>query len=56
MREAPTRRQVLSYLFTTPSLPGKFLVDRVRALDAPLVPLYGRLKDRQSITFNDPAT
>ncbi|KAL7531456.1 hypothetical protein ACHAWF_003780 [Thalassiosira exigua] len=53
---APMKKQAVSYLFTTPSIPGKFLVDKARALNVPKGPLYGRLKAGKSVTFVDPTT
>ncbi|KAL3822251.1 hypothetical protein ACHAXA_005884 [Cyclostephanos tholiformis] len=51
-----TTKQAVSYLFTTPPLPGRFLVDRARALGVPRGPLYAQLKAGKNITFIDPNT
>ena len=45
------RRQVLSFLFTTPPIQGKFLADKAKALGIPPGPLYGKLKSGNSVTF-----
>lgn len=44
-------RQVLSFIFTTPPIQGKFDVDRAKALGIPPGPLYGQLKSGKSVTF-----
>jgi ribonuclease Z len=46
-------RQVLSFLFTTPSIPGKFLAEKAVALGIPRGPLYGELKAGKTVTFPD---
>jgi ribonuclease Z len=43
--------QVLSFLFTTPPILGKFLPQKAAALGVPKGPLYGKLKNGQSISF-----
>jgi ribonuclease Z len=43
--------QVISYLFTTPPISGKFLVEKAKELGIPPGPLYTRLKSGSSITF-----
>lgn len=43
--------QVLSFIFTTPPIQGKFLVERAKALGIPPGPLYGHLKNGISVTF-----
>ncbi|KAL3911724.1 MAG: hypothetical protein SGILL_007170, partial [Bacillariaceae sp.] len=50
----PERRQVLSFLFTTPPVLGRFLADKAKELGIPKGPLYGKLKNGQSVTFPDP--
>ncbi len=45
--------QVLSFVFTTPPVPGKFLPDKARELGIPPGPLYARLKMGESVTFVD---
>jgi len=45
--------QVLSFIFTTPPIPGKFLPDKARELGIPPGPLYAKLKNGQSVTFVD---
>lgn len=44
-------RQLLSFIFTTPPIQGKFDVDRAKALGIPPGPLYGQLKSGKSVTF-----
>jgi ribonuclease Z len=46
-------KQVLSFIFTTPKVPGKFLPDKAMELGVPKGPLYGLLKSGQSVTFVD---
>jgi len=46
-----TNHQALSYIFTTPPIQGKFLVDRAAALGIPKGPLFGQLKNGKSVTF-----
>ena len=45
------RRVVISYLFITPPLPGKFRADKAVELGVPRGPLYGQLKAGHSVTF-----
>lgn len=53
----PSRlKQAISYLFTTPPIPGKFLIDKAQALGVPRGPLYSQLKSGKSVTFLDPVT
>lgn len=43
----------VSYLFNTPEVSGKFDVIRAKALNIPMGPLYGQLKNGKSITLDD---
>jgi ribonuclease Z len=45
--------QVLSFVFTTPPIQGKFLVDKAKALGIPPGPLYAQLKSGKSIKFQN---
>jgi ribonuclease Z len=57
LRQFPLRlKQAVSYLFTTPPIPGKFLVDKAQALGVPRGPLYAQLKSGKSVTFLDTTT
>jgi ribonuclease Z len=47
------KKQVLSFLFTSPPIQGKFLTDRAKSLGIPPGPLYGQLKNGKSVTFTD---
>ncbi|KAL7465251.1 hypothetical protein ACHAXS_005596 [Conticribra weissflogii] len=49
-------KQALSYLFTTPPIPGKFLVEKARQKNIPPGPLYAQLKAGKTVTFVDPTT
>lgn len=49
-------RQALSYIFTTPPVQGKFLVERAKEMGIPPGPLYGQLKAGKSVTFVHPST
>jgi ribonuclease Z len=51
--EQKVPKQVLSFIFTTPKVPGKFLPDKAKELGVPKGPLYGLLKSGQSVTFPD---
>lgn len=48
--------QVLSFLFTTPPIAGKFLIEKAKALGIPKGPLYRRLKAGETITFPNPSS
>ncbi|CAJ1907227.1 unnamed protein product [Cylindrotheca closterium] len=50
-----TNDQALSYIFTTPPIQGKFLVERAIALGIPKGPLFGQLKNGKSVTFTNEA-
>lgn len=52
----PIAKQAVSYLFTTPPIPGKFLVDKAQSLGVPRGPLFAQLKAGKCITFIDPST
>ena len=45
------RREVLSFLFTTPPIQGKFLAEKAKELGIPKGPLYGQLKAGKSVVF-----
>ena len=49
-------KQAISYVFTTPPIPGKFLIEKARKLNVPMGPLCGQLKAGKSVTFIDPET
>jgi ribonuclease Z len=43
--------EVLSFLFTSPPIPGKFQPQKASELGVPKGPLFGKLKSGQSVTF-----
>lgn len=47
---------VASFIFTTTPISGKFQVERAKAIGIPLGPLYAKLKQGQTITFQHPET
>lgn len=47
------RRQVLSFIFRTPRIPGKFLPDKAVELGVPKGPLFAQLKSGKSVVFTD---
>jgi len=47
-------KQAQSYLFTTPPIPGKFLIEKARQKRVPPGPLYAQLKAGKTVTFADP--
>ena len=49
-------KHVASYVFTTPPIPGKFLIEKARELNVPMGPLCGQLKAGKTVTFIDPKT
>jgi len=49
-------KQAISYLFTTPPLPGKFLINKAIELNIPRGPLYAQLKKGEDVTFLDSKT
>jgi ribonuclease Z len=49
-------RQSLSYVFTSPPIPGKFLPQEASKLGVPKGPLYAQLKAGKSVTFVDGAS
>jgi len=49
-------KHVMSYVFTSPPIPGKFLIEKARELNVPMGPLCGQLKAGKSVTFIDPQT
>ncbi len=49
-------RQAMSYIFTTPPVQGKFLVDKAKKLGIPPGPLYGQLKAGKDVKFINPTT
>lgn len=51
-----TMKQAVSYLFTTPPIPGKFLIDKALALGVPRGPLFAQLKTGNDVTYIDPST
>lgn len=46
-------KTLLSYIFTSPPILGKFLADKAKELGIPPGPLYGQLKSGKSVTFLD---
>jgi ribonuclease Z len=48
--------QVLSFLFTTPPIAGRFLIEKAKALGIPKGPLYGQLKAGKTISFPNPSS
>ena len=49
-------KQAISYVFTSPPIPGKFLIEKARKLNVPMGPLCGELKAGKSVTFIDSKT
>ena len=49
----PSANQILSFVFTSPPILGKFLADKAKELGIPPGPLYGQLKSGQTVTFQD---
>ncbi|OEU20485.1 Metallo-hydrolase/oxidoreductase [Fragilariopsis cylindrus CCMP1102] len=49
-------KKLLSFLFTTPPIAGKFLIEKAKALGIPKGPLYRRLKAGETITFPNPSS
>jgi ribonuclease Z len=45
--------EVLSFIFTTPPIAGKFLADKAKELGVPRGPLYAKLKKGECVTFED---
>ena len=54
-RNYQTPRQILSFLFTTPPIQGKFMIEKAKELGVPKGPLYGKLKAGKSVTFSFPS-
>ena len=52
----PNRRQALSFIFTTPPIQGKFMIDKAKQIGIPPGPLYGHLKSGRAVTFVNPST
>ena len=50
-RRLDANHQAISYIFTTPRIQGKFLVERAIALGIPKGPLFGQLKNGKSVSF-----
>ena len=48
-----TKSQVVSFLFTTPPVSGKFLPEKAKELGIPPGPLYAQLKAGKNVTFED---
>ncbi len=49
-------KQAISYIFATPRIPGKFIIEKARKLNVPMGPLCGQLKAGKSVTFIDSTT
>jgi ribonuclease Z len=45
--------EVLSFIFTTPPILGKFQIDKAKALGIPPGPMYAQLKSGKDLTFKD---
>ena len=56
IRSLPMQKQAVTYLFTTPPIPGKFLIDKAQALNVPRGPLYAQLKAGKNVAFVDATT
>lgn len=50
-RSRPFQREIVSYLFKTPPIPGAFQRDKATLLGIPPGPLYSRLKAGETVTF-----
>jgi ribonuclease Z len=48
---AKYERELVSYLFITPPVPGKFRPEKAREIGVPKGPLYAKLKAGQSVSF-----
>ena len=48
--------EVMSYIFTTPPLQGRFLPEKAKSLGLPPGPSYAKLKSGKSVNFTDPST
>lgn len=44
-------REILSFLFTTPPIQGRFMIEKAKSLGVPRGPLYGQLKAGKTVTF-----
>ncbi len=45
--------EILSFLFTTPPIQGRFLIEKAKSLGVPRGPMYGKLKSGKSVTFEN---
>merc|ERR1712238_7025 len=45
------RHDTTTYIFRTPSIPRRFVLEKAKALGVPLGPLYSQLKAGKSVTF-----
>ena len=54
--EIGSGRYAHSYIFTTPQIQGKFLVQKAMELGIPKGPLYSELKNGNAVTFINPKT
>ena len=52
----PYSREILSFLFTTPPIQGRFMIEKAKALGVPRGPLYGQLKAGKTVTFTRSAS
>ena len=52
-KQQQQQQQVVSYLFTTPPIPGSFHVDKAIQLGVPRGPLYARLKAGETVKFQN---
>lgn len=50
---APAVSMAIAYICTTPVLPGKFDIEKARALGVPKGPLFGQLKNGQCVTLSN---
>jgi ribonuclease Z len=51
-----SQQQTISYLFTTPPIPGKFEIEKATVLGIPKGPLFTQLKAGKTVTFIHPET
>merc|ERR1712161_36014 len=45
------KHDITSYIFRTPSIPRRFVLEKAKALGVPPGPLYSQLKAGKSVTF-----
>ena len=52
--DGASHQTTLSYLFVTPPVQGKFLIEKAKEIGIPPGPLYGQLKAGKAVTFVHP--